>query len=79
MLIHFLIGPYDIDLAFDAKDFIRRAFLLKTGYLAIHWLTQMFFLLYVLESLTFQELGILLSIQLSIMLIFDYPTGIIGD
>ncbi|MHA2336360.1 MAG: MFS transporter [Candidatus Hodarchaeales archaeon] len=79
MLTHFLTGTYTHDLSNNAKNFVKRAFLLKTGYLSIHWFTQMFFILYILESLTFQELGILLSIQLSMTLIFDYPTGTIGD
>jgi MFS family permease len=38
-----------------------------------------FFILFLLDVITFQELGFLLAVQLMIIAVLDYPTGALGD
>ncbi|MFQ5977590.1 MAG: MFS transporter [Candidatus Heimdallarchaeota archaeon] len=38
-----------------------------------------FFILFLLDAITFRELGILLALQLMIIALLDYPTGALGD
>ncbi|MFX0112942.1 MAG: hypothetical protein ACFFB3_00190, partial [Candidatus Hodarchaeota archaeon] len=38
-----------------------------------------FVVLFLLEAITFEQLGILLAVQMTVQLLFDYPTGALGD
>ena len=38
-----------------------------------------FFILFLLDVITFKELGLLLAIQLGVIAVLDYPTGALGD
>jgi MFS family permease len=42
-------------------------------------LTATFWTLFMLDELSFQELGLLLSIMMLVRMVFDYPTGALGD
>ena len=77
MLIHKLLGISELQPT--AKKFLTKATFLLVISDFLLYIAQTFLILYALEIVSFSDLGIIISVQLVIMILSDYPSGALGD
>ncbi|OLS28296.1 MAG: hypothetical protein HeimC2_07880 [Candidatus Heimdallarchaeota archaeon LC_2] len=63
----------------DAKKFVTRSFLIILIYTFVVMLTNTFLILHALDTLSIQQLGLILGVKFAIQALTDYPTGALGD
>ncbi len=54
-------------------------FFLNSFTLVSYGIPATFIILFLLEAISWEQLGILLAVQMAVQLLFDYPTGALGD
>ncbi|MHA1449637.1 MAG: hypothetical protein ACTSP4_09485, partial [Candidatus Hodarchaeales archaeon] len=62
-----------------AKTLIHKAVISTTLMQLFFALSNTFFVLFVLDNVGYDMLGILISISFIVQAVLDYPTGVIGD
>ncbi|MHA2244845.1 MAG: MFS transporter [Candidatus Hodarchaeales archaeon] len=69
----------------EARRFVINSFNFHWIFTTLLWLTNTFLILYTLENVhknpeqAYVELAILISVQLLVTILVDYPTGVLGD
>jgi len=63
----------------QAKGFILKGFSIFYAFIFLVMFTNTFYILFALQFITYQELGIIVGIRFLVQGITDYPTGTIGD
>ena len=63
----------------EVKDFIVKSTLIFYFINFFVMLSSTFLILYALKSITYYELGLIISVQVSIQIFLDYPTAILSD
>ncbi|MHA1990189.1 MAG: MFS transporter [Candidatus Hodarchaeales archaeon] len=63
----------------EAKSFVVRSLNFHWLFTFFSMLTTTFFILFALDLVSYSELGILLTIEIIIQLVIDYPSGVISD
>jgi MFS family permease len=63
----------------EARKFVIRSLNFHWIFTILVWLTNTFLILYALKYVNLGELSLLITIQVFVQLIVDYPSGVLGD
>ncbi|MFQ5977828.1 MAG: MFS transporter [Candidatus Heimdallarchaeota archaeon] len=68
-----------LDMAPESQSIATRFMWIQLSRIGTGSLTATFWVLFLLDELSFQEVGLLISIMMLVRMAFDYPTGALGD
>lgn len=68
-----------VDMAPESQSIATRFMWIQLSRIGTGALTATFWVLFLLDEVSFQELGLLISIMMLVRMVFDYPTGALGD